>query len=127
MQGQKFLILHRAPHSYEGNKWGIVGGKMEEGESTVEAIIREVYEETGLALNAEAFTKLGMHESVFPDQTWDFHVFQAILPEDLAITLDPQEHIGFLWTKKEEALAKDDLMPGLYTLLTQDFVAPHLH
>lgn len=41
------LLVRRAPHLLEGGKWGLVGGYVERDESTMEAVQREVREETG--------------------------------------------------------------------------------
>ena len=51
----KYLMLHRTKKENDINegKWLGVGGHFEEGESPYDCVIREVFEETGLAL-AEA-------------------------------------------------------------------------
>ncbi len=49
--GDKFLILKRNPHeiAYPG-KWTVPGGKMERGEIVMDALKREIKEETGLEI-----------------------------------------------------------------------------
>ena len=51
----KYLMLHRTKKKNDVNegKWLGIGGHFEEGESPFDCVIREVFEETGLAL-AEA-------------------------------------------------------------------------
>ena len=48
----KYLMLHRTKKENDENhdKWIGVGGKLEEGESPEECLLREVQEETGLTL-----------------------------------------------------------------------------
>ena len=50
----KYLMLHRVKKEVDCNKdkWIGVGGKMEEGESPEECLLREVKEETGLTLTS---------------------------------------------------------------------------
>ena len=48
----KYLMIHRVKKENDENKdkWIGIGGKLEEGESPHDCIIREVYEETGLTI-----------------------------------------------------------------------------
>ena len=48
----KYLMIHRVKKENDENrdKWIGIGGKLEEGESPHDCVIREVYEETGLRL-----------------------------------------------------------------------------
>jgi mutator protein MutT len=41
------LIIKRAPHLPEGNKFGVPGGFLDRDEDTKQAVIRELQEETG--------------------------------------------------------------------------------
>lgn len=56
-KNSKYLMLHRTKkeHDYNHDKWIGIGGKFEETESPEECVIREVKEETGLALNSMEF------------------------------------------------------------------------
>lgn len=48
----KYLMLHRSPKKHDGSvgMWMGVGGKLEEGETPDECVVRETKEETGLTL-----------------------------------------------------------------------------
>ena len=50
----KYLMLHRIKKENDVNKdkWIGIGGKIEEGETPEECVIREAFEETGLTLNS---------------------------------------------------------------------------
>lgn len=43
----KVLLLKRAPHLIEGGKWCLPGGFMERDETTEQAVLRELKEESG--------------------------------------------------------------------------------
>ncbi len=53
----RYLMLHRTKKEKDDNKnkWIGVGGKIEEGETPDECLLREVYEETGLSLKSFVF------------------------------------------------------------------------
>ena len=48
-QGDKYLLIQRAAEPDKG-LWSVPGGMIEIGERSTEAAVREVYEETGLAV-----------------------------------------------------------------------------
>ncbi|MBS3086882.1 NUDIX domain-containing protein [Candidatus Pacearchaeota archaeon] len=49
---RKFLVLRNNPHpKHGGDFWFVVTGGVEKGENQVEAVKREVFEETGLIVN----------------------------------------------------------------------------
>src|ERR1700687_3335453 len=45
--GDRILLLHRQENKSQGNKWGIPGGKVNKGEQLIQAVLREILEETG--------------------------------------------------------------------------------
>lgn len=49
----KILLTKRAPHLREGGKWALPGGFMDRDESTIEAVMREVLEETGYSCEVQ--------------------------------------------------------------------------
>lgn len=69
-QNDRVLLTRRARHmrSFPGS-WVMPGGGLEPGESFVDAVMREVSEETGIALARETVRPIGMWESVFPTST----------------------------------------------------------
>jgi len=62
------LLQERDEHArIAPEKWGTVGGHLEQGESFLEGAVRELEEETGLALEASGFVELGEYELVHPE------------------------------------------------------------
>lgn len=102
----QILLLHRQDEDIQGNKWGLPAGKLEPGETEVQAMIRELREETGLKFQEK---DLNYFQKVFVRyDTHDFlfHMFFAkpawlTAPE---ILIDPEEHKDFRWLKPEKAL-----------------------
>ncbi|MDF2627055.1 MAG: hydrolase [Symbiobacteriaceae bacterium] len=45
--GDRILLMQAG---WAGNQWSVIGGKVEPGETAAQAVCREVFEETGLAL-----------------------------------------------------------------------------
>jgi 8-oxo-dGTP diphosphatase len=81
----KILMLHRnafdRPADYHAGKWNGLGGKCEADESAREAAIREVREESGVAIESESLQFLGFLQ--FPNfkahrqEDWSVCVFRA--------------------------------------------------
>ena len=63
------LVHQRADNGF----WGFPGGALEHGESVLEALGREITEETGLVIPAEAWTLTGIYSR--PDQ-WGCNRYQ---------------------------------------------------
>lgn len=47
LQGDRILLVKRAPALIEGGKWGLVGGFVDRDETIRQAAAREIMEETG--------------------------------------------------------------------------------
>jgi 8-oxo-dGTP diphosphatase len=101
---EKFLLLLRHPEDDLGNIWGLPAGKKEQEETTKEAVLREVQEETGITLaEQEVFyfdSQYIQNERV--DMEW--HMFYAGVNTIPVITLNPNEHADFRWVSISEAL-----------------------
>ncbi len=78
------LLVH---HSYGRCNWELPGGAAEAHESIVETVLREVQEETGLAVVAEAMT------GIYYDAADDFlhFVFRCAL-RDAVARMEPDGH-----------------------------------
>ncbi len=53
--GDNVLLLHRKDVSFGSGLYGLSGGKVEQGETARQAIVREVCEELGLNISESAF------------------------------------------------------------------------
>ena len=91
-RGDEVLLLHRIKKEDDENKgkWIGVGGKLEEGESPDECLLREVREETGLCLMSWRYRGI----VTFVSDRWEgeyMHLFTADGFEGELITCDEGE------------------------------------
>ena len=114
----KFLILKRHPAKSQGNTWGLPAGKVDTGETDVQAAQRELFEESGCDVPIEKFTKvLEMEDSPKPGESFWFVAFAAEIPQAIEVKISPTEHIEYIWVTAEECYQKSDLIHGLHTVL----------
>jgi len=106
----RMLMLFRSETETDPSLWGIPAGKVEEGETDLEAIIREVFEETGIQLEENQVEHLEELPIEYPNMTVVFPIFKVHLDEEAAVTLEPREHIDFGWISPDEVLKMPNLM-----------------
>ena len=96
-QNDRFLICRRPPEKARGLAWEFVGGKLEEGETGEEALIRECREELDITVApGEVFMQL-THE--YPDVTVDLTLYNAVIVSGAPKML---EHVGMCWITRDE-------------------------
>jgi dATP pyrophosphohydrolase len=111
----RVLLLERA--DYPGY-WQSVTGSQEPGETLRETAVRELREETGIDAGAFGGVVDWQQQNVYeifprwrhrypPGTTHNTeHVFALEVPEPVAVTLNPREHLGHLWLPWNEAAPK---------------------
>lgn len=105
------LIMERAD---KVGYWQSVTGSLEQGETPIQAAIREVQEETGL--HATQYDLQDWHASniyeIYPHWRHRYapnvthnteHLFGLELPSELPIKLAPDEHLRYEWVDWREA------------------------
>jgi 8-oxo-dGTP diphosphatase len=112
--GGKYLLLKRSDRvlAYK-NKWSIVAGFLDERDSMIDHIARELSEELGCGLSAiERIEKVDVYDfrDEMLDRTWVRHVFVADVRSP-RVKLD-WEHTECKWVTPDE-IEKFDTTPGL--------------
>jgi 8-oxo-dGTP pyrophosphatase MutT (NUDIX family) len=117
---KEFLLLYRSSNSRDPNVWGLPSGKVDSNESDINAIIREVNEETGIALNPSDLNMLGEYEFITSlNEPSIFVAFEINFDKKPHIKLNTQEHMGHMWVTPEQAGIMKDLIHGQLELLQQ--------
>jgi ADP-ribose pyrophosphatase YjhB (NUDIX family) len=96
----KLLMVRRNEEKRQkyGFEWGLVGGKMEPGESIIEGAIREIKEEVGVEFDGKELKFLFFREMLIPERAFtgiQFY-FAASIDESTPIVID-DESDGYGW------------------------------
>ncbi|MEY8743904.1 NUDIX domain-containing protein [Bacillales bacterium AN1005] len=100
-RGNEFLMLNRNSCPDMG-KWNGVGGKFEKGETPLECIIRETYEETGIKLRKGNVTYVGAVTWASENGSAGMYAFITEVPLDFEYKAPVETEEGILAWKKIE-------------------------
>ena len=96
-QQGKFLICQRPAHKKRGLLWEFVGGKIEPGESSAEALVRECREELGVTVAVGREFMQVLHS--YPDMTVHLVLYNAVIREG---AIQKLEHNDIRWISTDE-------------------------
>lgn len=107
--------------------WGLVGGMVDERESPLQAVLREVTEETGLVLAEDRLTFLGVRYGVSKRSGHDYlhFLFCARLTKEeiKAISTQEEEIEKSIWIAPSEADEKIDIQEHAWQMAKEALVA----
>ncbi len=76
---RELLLLKRPDDAHCGGLWSFPGGRVEAGETPLNAAVRELKEETGLS--GTLWCHLGKGSHTYPDRTLNFLFFVCYCPD----------------------------------------------
>ena len=104
----RFLIIRRVDgEPMWHHKWELPGGGIEPGETPLEALHREVREETGLTIASPELLGVHTHHWHLPDHTLQTFIlpYRAQVVGTASVILDPKENDADKWVTLDEFLA----------------------
>lgn len=113
----QLLILRRANYIKNfGGKWGVVGGSIENNESSKDAIIREIKEETGYKLtwNEEHEMKFLTSKVHQNGASTDYWLVKLEIDPEIHIS---REHSKYEWIDINNIVEDRKWLPDLYEVL----------
>lgn len=115
VEGGRVLILRRAPEmTYRPGAWDLPGGHLALGETVEDCLLREVAEETGLAIEIDRM--LGLNKALaepYIQAIYACHARGAAAP----IRIRPYEHTDARWITFAEFAEAGELIPYLDAIL----------
>lgn len=111
---KRFLFLLRNDYKTPGT-WGIPGGKIDEGETLLEGLVRECIEEIQYFPNDAKLIPI----QKFVNKTFTYHTFFCKIEHEFIPVLN-EEHVGYAWIDYEQY--PKPLHPGLFNTVNFDVV-----
>ena len=102
-----FLTLLRQDWKPQGNTWGVPAGKVEDNERALDAMLRELEEETGYKANHNELTLSHTLYVRYPDYDFVYHIFALPLGERHEVVVEEKAHKDFEWVTPQQALTKE--------------------
>lgn len=111
--GERYLICQRSEQMKMPLKWEFPGGKVEDGESLEDCLIREIQEELAVCISIDAALEPVVHH--YENFSITLYPFLCSIKEG---SIDLREHTAYKWILKEE-FPKYDLAAADLPILKQ--------
>lgn len=117
------LLLYRSDHPMFGHDPDLPGGTVEDGETLLEALLREVWEEIGVKIDATLVRELYTGSDYSAHGTY-YGLFHATLPEQPELDIS-WEHSRYEWLERSDFLAKSRGANDTFMHMVSDVIGRH--
>ena len=109
-----FLLRNKSKHA---GSWGIVGGKIDAGETVIQGLVREIQEEIGADFATKKFIPLETFTA--DNHKFIYYTFVVNVDDEFVPELN-DEHRGYCWVELDDY--PRPLHPGLWRSFNFDIV-----
>jgi 8-oxo-dGTP pyrophosphatase MutT (NUDIX family) len=113
-QTKRFMFLLRQGRQRWAYHWGIVGGKQEQGESPLETLKREAFEETQINFDT---VPVPIDHYISGDGNFSFYTYLHIVESEFVPVLN-EEHCGYCWVPLEKF--PRPMHPGVFSSIREE-------
>jgi len=117
---KRYLFLLRNGDRHDGS-WGLVGGKVEDNETPVEGLYREIEEEISLSLRSQKIIPIEKFTS--ESKKFVYHTYVITVESEFIPVLN-HEHRGYAWVSLNDH--PTPLHPGVWRTFKFDAVVDKL-
>lgn len=120
-RANQVLVLTRQPDDFMGGIEELPSGKVDQDETLLEALLREVKEEAGLDIMVLAYSDYFDYASKSGRMTRQFNFVARPCDSLQEVKLNPEEHDGFRWISLEESFTASQVTPPVQKAIASAF------
>jgi NADH pyrophosphatase NudC (nudix superfamily) len=100
---EKFLLVKKLDFSARRYRWRLLKGGVKAGETEIDALKREIFEEVGLE-NVQVLGKVYSYQFTFKNVKHLVSSYKVKANPHESIRLQTSEVVGYIWVPKEKAI-----------------------